>query len=249
VKSNSESANGFTLIELLVVIAIIAILAALLLSVLSAAKVKAGRTTCLNNLRQINLGIQMYCGDANDTSPSASATNRIMTYYKTLVQGYVGLNAPPSPQDKLFACPSDRFHYWVNASGAPVFVPRGRCEEALAYYSSYAFNGINNQVTNFPTPANGSHPGISGRKLSSIKHPDKTVLVSEQSAIFPFSWHRPKRPVSDPTNSFFNDAKDMVSFVAGNISYIKIYWNSQTGTLPTTFYDPPAGYDYQWSGD
>jgi hypothetical protein len=200
----------------------------------------------LNNLRQINLAIRMYSDDANDTSPSAQATNRIMAYYKILMQGYVGLNAPPSPQDKLFACPSDTFHYWVQSSGVAVFVPRGRHDEAGAYYSSYAFNGVNGQVTNFPTPA---VTGISGRKLSSIKHPDKTILVAEQSASFPYSWHQPKQPVSNPSSCFFNDAKDMVSFIDGHVSYIKIYWNAQMGTLLTTFYDPPAGYDYQWSGD
>jgi prepilin-type N-terminal cleavage/methylation domain-containing protein len=45
--------SAFTLIEMLVVIAIIAILAALLLPVLSAAKAKAQRAACMNNLRQL----------------------------------------------------------------------------------------------------------------------------------------------------------------------------------------------------
>ena len=111
--------------ELLVVIAIIAILAALLLPVLSAAKEKAKRTICLNNLRQINLGIRMYSDDANDTSPSAQTTNRIVNYYKTLVQSYVGLKGPPSPQDKLFACPADTFRYWTSTGHVAVFSPTG----------------------------------------------------------------------------------------------------------------------------
>jgi prepilin-type processing-associated H-X9-DG protein len=51
----------------------------------------------------------------------------------------------------------------------------------------------------------------------------------------------------------FDDARNMVSFVDGHVSYIKIFWNPgpvQPGVWALAIqYDPPAGYDYRWSGN
>ncbi len=55
-----ESRRGFTLIELLVVIAIIAVLIALLLPAVQAAREAARRAQCVNNLKQLGLGIHNY---------------------------------------------------------------------------------------------------------------------------------------------------------------------------------------------
>jgi prepilin-type N-terminal cleavage/methylation domain-containing protein len=240
--------KGFTLIELLVVIAIIAILVALLLPVLSSAKARAKRTACLNNLKQINLGVHMYAGDNGDTLPDTGTATYVT--YKEVVKSYAGLYGPSSSQDKVFACPADTYYY---DESSLAYVPHGRHEQRTLDFSSYAFNGAN-LLTNYPNFAyNGVLPGIGGQKLSVVKNSAKTVLVVEASALLPYSWHHPKPPAPGglPTS---NDARNMVSFVDSHISYINIYWNSTirypngAGSV-AAYYDPPAGYNYQWSGN
>jgi len=66
-------ARGFTLIELLVVVAIIAILAAMLLPALAAAREKARRAACMNQLNQFGKALASYTGDYGSYFPSSPA--------------------------------------------------------------------------------------------------------------------------------------------------------------------------------
>jgi len=259
-KRNSKPTTGFTLLELLVIIAVIAVLAALLFPALRSAKDRARRTTCLNNLRQINIGVRMYSDDSSDNAPSpgsAAASNNVATLYsgyKAFVKSYVGLNNASSSQDRLFACPADTFYpSFVSSNVVPPwqsppwqYVRQSLHDQPELDFSSYTFNGGDNVVRMVGQVAT-IRPGLTGIKLSSVNNPSRTVLVAEASALVPWSWHAPS------SSLWFKDAKNMVSFVDGHVSYIKIYWDSTPypdgGVKFALGYDPPAGYDYQWSGN
>ena len=212
---------GFTLIELLVVIAIIGILAALLLPALSRAKEKGRLTTCLSNLRQVNLAIRLYADDQADSLPVLPTPNPypngVGAYYKQLVKGYVGLGGPASPGEKVFTCPSDR-------------VLQNQLTHA---FTSYTFNG-------YEVGPNAIQR-ITGKKLGSIKIPSKAVLVGEWPAFFGGSWH----PVITQDHP---NAKNVLSFVDGHAGLTKIYWDGVADSDPCN-YEPPAGYDYSWDGE
>lgn len=111
----SLAKKGFTLIELLVVIAIIAILASILFPVFSRAREKARESTCMSNLKQIGVALQMYATDYDDLLPMAHeypAPPPPDDEYHQGEPSIVTLLNPYVKNNQIFRCPSDKDKMW-----------------------------------------------------------------------------------------------------------------------------------------
>ena len=118
--AHGQGKARFTLIELLVVIAIIAILAAILLPALNSARERGRAATCINNLKQMNMGFLNYAQANDDYYMKMDYTfgsNAWRWMNALAIHGFgadgVAVNATDRSSTskywpKVFACPSVR---------------------------------------------------------------------------------------------------------------------------------------------
>ena len=99
--------RGFTLIELLVVIAIIAILASILFPVFSRARAKARQASCLSNLKQFGLAVDMYAQDYDEMLPAHNDNEAPLPPYDWRWDTFIVRLYPYVRNEQLYKCPDD----------------------------------------------------------------------------------------------------------------------------------------------
>lgn len=123
---------GFTLIELLVVIAIIAILAAILFPAFARARENARAASCLSNMKQMGLAIEMYKQDYDGWYPFGARKDPGVTtdWYHAFLDPYIKSNqvihCPSQPDDWTIGYSyNEMFGYYMNDSriGDPTVRP------------------------------------------------------------------------------------------------------------------------------
>ncbi len=116
--------RAFTIIELLVVIAVIATIIAITLPALGSARQAAKRVECMNNLRQLGVGVTMYMdteskGVLPEVFPIITPENNNEVTLLDIMQNYIDAPKPrretPGDTDSPwistnpYRCPNDKF--------------------------------------------------------------------------------------------------------------------------------------------
>ena len=163
--TSHPSSRGFTLIELLVVIAIIAILIALLVPAVQKVREAANRTQCVNNMRQMGIGMHSL-HDVYKLMPPLGPEGSFHDDNTHSVTGSMNTSSTSAPYSNG---PGFTLHTWLlpyieqgavfSVAQSIGLVPTATTGAAFARIKTF-------QCPSDPTSANGFSPGVGGVDLS-----------------------------------------------------------------------------------
>ncbi|MDA1039176.1 MAG: DUF1559 domain-containing protein [Planctomycetota bacterium] len=225
-RTQNQQARAFTIVELLVVIAIISALIGLLLPAVQAARESGRKTTCMNNLYQLGMGVNRFDQDARKLPSWSNPLGTNTISWPILMLTYIERN--------------DLYEQWSGGSGTVVRINSFTCPTAppdtgnsgpLAYAANCG-DGLNVSTATTNSKYNGvmPFPGVK-YSLSDISDGDgtaSTLLFAEKcKTAFQANWGLNAAQVSAafltggiPTFSGFqqNDASSQSQLPAFGIS-------------------------------
>lgn len=172
---NRLSRRAFTLIELLVVLAIISVLLSILLPSLRLVKVRAFRTGCMYNLKQIDLAMRLYLGDNENVYPCAEDPlpkgywlwmgRGWRSFVKPYLGGHIDVNNP-----SVLLCPEDRADPTKYESTSYAY-------SMAFYHSPEQIDAMSNKSDTYTNP----QPSIPQR-IGNVANPSAKILIGEWSS-------------------------------------------------------------------
>jgi len=155
--STHTRSSGFSLTEILVVIVIIIVLAAISMVATKAFREKAGAAVCVQNLRQIGVGLHSYIADKGGRFPDGSAD------VSWTVKGRCWYDAAAENMSRQYDFDNWRGDLLPSACGCP-------SGHGKAYWPSWPYTG--DYAANW-------HLGSEIRTLASVKNPSATPYVQD----------------------------------------------------------------------